>query len=260
MRNTPTYTAQRRWMERARYTCVKRYGARVLLSDGAMLTFIPYGALPETLLASESEARTWRTETLSRGDPDTVLAGLEHDPEIAMTRQLDCLNSVTDTYHLLTDADGNPVASVARDLVALALPDPFDSDVTWRAHASPEAAGRGGTTVSAWRGDLLVGVFMSLFDTQAQTAFIVRRTPTGLCEQATMPATSGAEEWKAIERTKGIALGHDLLRLFTLTTPSAHGALSAIVRRQRSIAYPSALSAALAETLLNALRETPAQP
>ena len=191
------------------------------------------------------------------------MAGLDSDPQVYLSRQLDCLNSVTDTYHLLTDADGNPVASVARDLVALALPagsDPFDSEVTWRAHASPEAAGRGGTTVSAWRGDLLVGVFMSLFDTQAQTAFIVRRTPTGLCEQATMPATSGAEEWKAIERTKGIALGHDLLRMFTLTTPSAHGALSAIVRRQRSIAYPSALSVALAETLLNALRETPAQP
>lgn len=254
-KTTTTYSAQRRWMERARYTCVKRYGDRVLLSDGGMLTFIPYGALPETLLTSESEARTWGSETPSRGDPDVVMAGLEHDSEVAMTRQLDCLNNVANTYHLLTDADGNPVASISADLVALALSDPFDTDMTWRAHASPEDKGRGGCIVSVWRGDLLIGVFVSLFDMQAQTAFIVRRTPAGRRD----PYTRGAE-WSAVERAKGVALARDLLRAFDLATPSAHGALEAIVRRQRSVTFPSGLSAGMADTLLDALRDTPTQP
>lgn len=168
MRNTPpppTYTAYRRWMTHALkhgdIAIIKRYANRVLLCDGRMLTYIPYGALPETLLASETEARSWGTETATRYDPATVLASLIGSAPIYMTNVLHRLAGPKSLSHLLVDAEGAPAASVDADSMALIVSDVEAPDLRYRVTNDH--------CVSVWRGEgddaLLMGALMSLRQT-----------------------------------------------------------------------------------------------
>lgn len=178
MRNTPpppTYTAYRRWMthapKRGDITTVKRYGDRVLLCDGRMLTYIPYGALPETLLASETESRQWGTETPTRYDPATVLASLADSAPIYMTNTLHRLAGPKSLCHLLVTADGAPAASVDADQMALIVSDVETPDLRYRVNADH--------CVSVWRGDgedaLLLGALMSMRDVTHDHWYLAQR-------------------------------------------------------------------------------------
>lgn len=191
-----SYTAQRRWMERTAkqardLTTVKRYGDRVLLADGYMLTFIPYGALPETLLASETEARHWGTETPTRTTPESVLDALAESVPVYMTTTLHRLAGPKSLCHLLVNADGEPMASLDADKVALVVSDVEADDLHYRMQPTQHC-------VSIWQGDgddaLLLGAIMPLADTRRDHWYLTQRL-IGLPTPATpaAPATPAKE-------------------------------------------------------------------